>query len=70
MSPSQFLRRGARPTACQPMWPSTSAQTMFSEGVRNERHASRNSAQLVAWSSRRLARYGAVPSSSQAARKA
>ena len=34
---------------------------MFSEGVREYRHASRNSSQLAAWSMRRLARYGAVP---------
>ena len=52
------------------MVPLVSAQIMFSPGMWKYRIASRNSAQVRAWSMRRLARYGAAPTSSQAARTA
>jgi hypothetical protein len=44
------------PTACQPMFPSRSAQTMFSPGMWLYVHASWNSSQLVAWFIRSEAR--------------
>src|SRR4030066_1411453 len=63
-SPGQFFLIGTRPVVCQPISPFWSAQSIFREGVRFLKQASRNSGQFLAWSIRRLAKYGAHPHSS------
>ena len=68
--PLQLRRRGWIPAACQPIVPVRSAHTMFSAGMRLYAQASRNSSHERAWFMRRLARYGADPGSSHAARTA
>jgi len=44
------------PTDCHPMFPARSAHTMFSPGMFEYEHASRNSSHVVAWSMRNDAR--------------
>ncbi len=55
-SPFQVGRIGASPAATQPMWPSRSAYTRFSEGTFQRSTACRNSAQFRATSSESDAR--------------